>query len=42
MFKILKRFFCFHFYETKDIETKSLHSQMICSKCGKKKYIFEA
>lgn len=41
MLEFLKILFCFHFYETKDIDSKTLHSQMVCSKCGKIKYKFE-
>lgn len=39
--EFFKTIFCFHFYETKDICDKSLHTQMKCSKCGKVKYKFE-
>jgi len=37
----LKRIFCVHYYKTTGTDAKTLHSQMVCEKCGKIKYNFE-
>lgn len=41
LIKIILDLFCVHNYETKDICPSTLHSQMVCVKCGKSKYKFE-
>ncbi len=41
MFEFFKVLLCNHFFEYNELDKRSLHSQMICNKCGKKKYIFE-
>lgn len=40
LIRIIIDLFCVHNYETKDICQTTLHSQMVCLKCGKKKYKF--
>lgn len=39
--ELLKRLFCVHHFKVVGIEEKTMHSQMVCEKCGKKKYNFE-
>lgn len=38
---IFKSILCNHDYKSKNYDKKSLHSQMVCEKCGKSKYKFE-
>ena len=45
MRELIKDFFkmilCLHKFEKKDLCTDSLHSKMVCTKCGKVKYTFD-
>lgn len=39
--EIVKSWLCNHKYISKDICKNSLHTQLVCEKCGKNKYKFE-